>query len=101
MIPRAQRFNAAMRLLWRPQGGVEWYDAEIVNSSRSGVLFRPNRPIEIDKPIELLLPMGHEQVGAVHVADVLCAGRVVRAAQSADRMAFAATIDSYLFLREP
>ena len=103
MIPRAQRFTVAMRLLWRPRGGTEWLEAKMVNSSRTGVLFRPNRPIEIDTQIELLLPMGHENVSSVNAADVLCAGRIVRAAPMSptdDLLALAATIDSYLFLRE-
>lgn len=101
--PRAQRFPVAMRVLWRPRGGTGWFEAMSVNTSRSGVLFRPHHPIEVGAQVELLLPMGHEHVASVTAADVLCRGRIVRVtpgSAAGGGPVVAAKIDSYVFLRE-
>ena len=101
--PRAWRFPVAMRILWRPRGAVDWFEETSINTSRSGVLFRSHRQCDMGTEIELLLTMGHEDVAATSVADVLCAGRIVRAEAcpvASDGTAIAATIDSYEFLHE-
>jgi hypothetical protein len=72
-----------------------------VNASRSGVLVRSDRSIAIGSEVELLLPIGEENVASAGAADVLCRGRIVRTTQAAGEAAMAATIDSYEFLREP
>jgi hypothetical protein len=101
VAPRAQRFPAAMRVLWRPSGVTAWFEGLSVNTSRSGVLFRTDSGASIGTRVDLLLPMGHEDPSSHAAADVLCAGRIVRAEASADvagRTALAATIDTYEFL---
>jgi hypothetical protein len=101
MVPRAKRFPVAIRVLWRPRGVTEWFESESVNASRTGVLFRSQREIAVGTEVELLLPIGEENVASAGAADVLCAGRIVRATEGADGAAMAATIETYMFLREP
>ena len=103
-VARAQRFPIAMRVLWRPRGVTQWFEAKSVNASRSGVFFRSEACLAVGTEVELLLAMGYEDVTSVDVADVFCVGSIVRTEMNAAPGAgssMAATIDSYSFLREP
>jgi hypothetical protein len=102
IVPRAQRFQIPMRVLWRPRGDSEWGEAVSVNASRSGVLFRSNRLLTVGTEIELILALSWETSSSVEAADVICSGRIVRAETGAadGKSALAATIESYEYLRE-
>ena len=90
-------------MLWRPRGHTTWHEATSINTSRSGVYFSSRHFADIGTDVQLLLPMGHEHAASVDVADLLCTGRIVRISPLSPNeslVAIAATIDSYVFLRE-
>ena len=66
-----------MCLRYRVPGENEWLEGETENISRSGVLFRPSAPLDVNTPIEvgLVLP---EEAGGESGALMLCQARVVR-----------------------
>src|SRR5438034_7878144 len=102
MVPRAQRFQIAMPVLWRSLEDREWTEAVSVNASRSGVLFRCDQLLEVGTEIELILALSWESAAPVEAADVMCSGRIVRAETGGadDNSALAATIDNYAYIRE-
>lgn len=102
MVPRAQRFQIAMRVLWRPRGDSEWGKAVSVNASRSGVLFRTDRLPRVGTEIDLILTFSWDTDAWVQAADVMCSGHIVRAEtrEAGGESVLAATIDSYEYLRE-
>jgi hypothetical protein len=103
-VPRAQRFPIAVRLLWRRRGDPQWVEAVTENASRSGVLFHSDRLAVVGTEVELILALSWETAPGFEVADVICSGRIARAATTCtDRPVtiLATTIDNYSFIKEP
>jgi hypothetical protein len=102
-IPRAQRFDAPMRVLWRTRQTPEWFEAVGLNASRTGVLFQSGRVVAVGTEIELKLALAWEAAPWIDVADVNCFGRVVRVetpGATNDVAVLAASIDQYSLARE-
>jgi len=102
-IPRAQRFDAPMRVLWRTRQTPEWFEAVGLNASRTGVLFQSGRVVAVGTEIELTLALGWETAPWIDVADVNGFGRVVRVetpGATNDVAVVAASIDQYSLARE-
>src|SRR5262245_22229982 len=90
-VPRAQRFAIPIAILYRTAGETEWGSGQAENISRSGVLFRADRRMEPNTPIEILLDM--PSAVATTAGTALRRGRIVRAVSPSpleDRPAFAA-----------
>jgi len=89
-------------VLWRPLGGVDWFEGIGLNASRTGILFQSDRPADLGQEIELRLALAWETAPGIDLANITCTGRVVRVqTPSNDGHAFtlASTIDRYLFNR--
>jgi PilZ domain len=102
-VPRAQRFDAPMRVLWRTRCAPEWFEAVGLNASRTGVLFQSGRLVDVGTEIELRLALSWETTPWNNVADVNCLGRIVRVETrgSANGVSvLAASIDQYSLARE-
>jgi hypothetical protein len=96
--PRAQRFAIPISILYRTPGEKEWRSGLTENISRSGVLFRADRRMEPNTPIEMLLDL--PSVVATTGGTALRRGRIVRAVSPSpleDRPAFAATFVDYSY----
>ena len=103
-MPRAQRFPIAVPLLWRRRGDSTWVETVTENASRSGVLFHSDQPVAVGTEVELILALSWETSPGLEVADVMCCGRIVRAATTwteTPATVLATTIDSYSFIKEP
>jgi hypothetical protein len=101
-IPRAQRFNVPVRVLWRTRRTPEWFEAVGLNASRTGVLFQSGRLVDIGTEIELTLALAWETAPWNEVADVHCVGRIVRVetrGTTNDVPLLAASIDQYSLAR--
>jgi hypothetical protein len=99
---RAPRFPIHMCLRYRVPGENAWLEGETENISRSGVLFRPCAPLDVNTPLEvgLVLP---EEAGGEAGALMLCQARVVRTllpAASDAPPALAAKFLEYRIVRE-
>ena len=94
---RAPRFTVEVPLRYRPAGTTAaWSDGRIENISRSGLLFRGERALPVDTPVEMTfaLPVRNAR-------DLFCRGRVVRTVPGADPVGpagVAATIAVFRFL---
>jgi hypothetical protein len=102
-VPRAQRFDAPIRVLWRTRRDHEWFEAVGLNASRTGVLFQSGRRVDVGTEIELTLALSWETAPWNDAADVNCLGRIVRVETrgSANEVAvLAASIDQYSLARE-
>ena len=102
-VPRAQRFPIETRIMWRPRGAARWGDSMSVNASRSGVLFQcdVDPRIAIGAPVEFILGFSWEATTPIDMADVRCAGRIIRAHKpdsNVERALLAAAIDTYTFI---
>lgn len=94
------RFPIVVSLRYRSDDS-DWRDGESVNISGSGVLFRVERPLALQTPVEMSFAL------PVAVADrapvrVVCRGQIVRVAmpQSPGEWAMvAASIAEYRFVR--
>lgn len=79
MTQRAERIPTQLPLHYRTSGELDWYEASTENISRTGVLFRGERLLKVDTPVEMkfetiwLPPL--EPAGT---ADVIWRGSVVR-----------------------
>jgi hypothetical protein len=98
---RAPRFQIEMTLRFRKFEEVAWYEGTTVNISRSGVLFRAPKLMEVDTPVEVsfTLPVNVSEQGR---AVVFCRGRIVRSALVSPRdvlPSLAAEILEYRFQR--
>jgi hypothetical protein len=95
-LRRARRFDLRVPIRYRRLGEEEWREGRTENISRSGILFRPPGPVELDTSLEMRfeLPAGR------FLPEVVCRGRVVRAILSRSRSAslIAATIAEYRLL---
>ena len=78
MLRRAQRFMIEVLVRYRVSGETNWTDGWTQDISTSGMLFRSERSLEPDTPIDVrfeLLAQISNQPGA----EVNCRGRIVRA----------------------
>ncbi len=75
-MPRAQRFELSIPIMYRRRNDDQWFHANVVNLSESGVLFGPTE-LEPGAPVEVILspPI---QVGAFATGKQICAAEVVR-----------------------
>jgi hypothetical protein len=86
-------------LRYRAVGEPDWCSGQAANISRSGVLFRAERVLPPDTPVELVLRLPLKLLGQI-AADVVCSGEVVRIIESpAQPAALAATIARFRFVR--
>ena len=51
-IPRASRFVVRLLVRYRTAGDPDWRNGMTENISRSGILFRPERPVEPKTPVD-------------------------------------------------
>ena len=99
---RANRFPIAAKLEFRPNGEGEWFDGEVENVSRSGILFRANRVLPLHSAIEMRFPLSLMNGGSSSAseASVYCRGRIVRQSSGAGNGPLqAATIREYRIVR--
>lgn len=98
--PRATRFAIQLRLRYRAVGDPTWGTGESTNISRTGLLFRGDRPVEARTPVEFSfkLPVA---IPGEPPANVRCLGEIVRHASSEPGGApeLGATILDYQFVR--
>ncbi len=73
------------------------YDAITENISASGVLFRSDEDLGIDRKVEFLLKMPAAILGTDADVTLHCFGRVVRSYEGMEQFHAAAIIDDYLF----
>jgi len=100
-FPRAPRFAIPISILYRTSGDGAWAEGWTENISKSGVLFRTDRPIEVDSPVELLMDIP-TWISTSVTGKTICRGRIVRAEPPSpleDRPAFAAAILEYELAR--
>src|SRR3954453_552891 len=76
-FPRAERSAIPIAILYRSPGELDWQPGLTENISRSGVLFRADRRLEPDTPLEMMLDV--PEVVALPATAGLRRGRVVRA----------------------
>ncbi len=74
---RATRFAIPISMLYREAGSPEWREGQTENISRSGVLFRAQKPIDPDTSIEMLIRIPLE-VGGNDAGLSKCLARAVR-----------------------
>jgi hypothetical protein len=98
---RAQRFAIAMPIQYRRPSDVTWFEGQVENISRTGVLLRGEQIMNVATPIQMRFELPAEfggQTGAL----VVCRGEVVRTvlppAEDAPKR-LAATILDYTFVR--
>jgi PilZ domain len=75
--PRERRLRHRVSVLFRIPGSDQWIEGVTENISRSGLLFRSSRPLEVGSSMELILEMPHELTGDDD-ARVVCEGSLVR-----------------------
>lgn len=94
---RAPRFVLRVPLKYRARAGEEWFDGDIRNVSRSGILFRASRALAVDAAVEMRFALNVE-LGHTTGGTVICRGAVVRAEPPAagdSRPTLAAAIRGY------
>ena len=99
--PRAPRFAIPIAILYRTPGDAAWAEGWTENISKSGVLFRADRAIELDTPVELMMEIP-TWISTPVAGKTICRGRIVRAEPPSaleDRPAFAAAILAYELAR--
>ena len=75
-LPRAQRFQLPIPIMYRRPNDDHWFHAKVVNLSESGALFGPTE-LEPGAPVEVIFspPI---QVGPFAMGKQVCAAEVVR-----------------------
>ncbi len=99
--PRAPRFAIPIAIRYRTPADATWLEGWTENISKSGVLFRADREIELDTPVEMMLEIP-TWIATPVAGATICRGRIVRAVPPSpleDRPAFAATILEYELAR--
>jgi hypothetical protein len=81
---RAPRYPLRIPLRYRSSSDPQWREGHTENISRSGVLFRTDRSMPLQTPIEMLLALPVEIAGGGTAATVICRGRVVRTEELRD-----------------
>lgn len=92
--PRAPRFAIPIGILYRTPGDPTWAEALTENISKSGVLFRTDREIKLDTPVELMLEIP-TFIATPVAGRAICRGRIVRTVAPSpleERPGFAAAI---------
>ncbi len=100
-IPRAQRFPIQTTLRYRESGEAAWREGETVNISRTGVLFRAQRIVAEQTPVEMSFELPVE-IAHDSAAVIVCQGQIVRTIMppaSDQPPAVAARIFEYRFTR--
>ncbi len=100
-LSRAQRFAIPMSTRYRVGDERSWCQGRIENISRSGVLFRGERLLDPDTPVEICFVPAVAVLGEA-AAEVICCGQIVRTVPPSGaetRPALAATILDYRFVR--
>jgi hypothetical protein len=98
---REPRHPIRMPLRYRASSDPQWREGHTENISRSGVLFRTDHPMPLQTPIEMLLALPVEIVGAGAAATVICRRRILRTEEprtgstGGARPAVAATVAAY------
>jgi hypothetical protein len=72
--------------MWRTRGAAHWWRGVSVNLSRSGVLLQSRDPGAVGDEVDLFITLSRDDAALYGVADVMCAGRVVRSARLRDWM---------------
>jgi hypothetical protein len=99
--PRAPRFSIPIAILYRTPGDATWLEGWTENISKSGVLFRADRDLELDAPVEMMMEIP-AFIATPVAGPAICRGRIVRAERPSpleDRPAFAAKILEYELAR--
>jgi len=91
---RAPRFAVDLPLRYRVPGDDDWQDAVTENISRSGVLFRTERPLPPRTAVEMVLEVPNPVPGGPP-DDVVCLGDVVRAHSVNGDNAVAVAVGNY------
>ncbi len=79
MSQRAERIATQLQLHYRTSGELNWYEASTENISRTGVLFRGERLLEVDTPVEMKFEtLWLPPVEPAGIADVFWRGSIVR-----------------------
>ncbi len=77
--PRAPRFAIPIGILYRTPGDATWAQGWTENISKSGVLFRTDRAIELDTPVELIMEIPtFISTPVAGKGKAICRGRIVR-----------------------
>lgn len=100
-VPRAPRFAIPIAVLYRTPADATWLEGWTENISRSGVLFRAQRGIDPDTPVELMMEIPI-WIATPVAGPAICRGRIVRAERPSpleDRPAIAARILEYSLAR--
>ena len=80
---RAPRFHFEGLLSFRPDGQLNWNQGMTINVSSSGVLFRSNRPVEVNDVVHLIFVLPPQVPG--RIGDVVsCKGQIVRTTRPDD-----------------
>lgn len=96
--PRAPRIQIECPLRFRVVGQAEWFPAVMFNVSRSGVVFRADRILDVQTSVEMSFTIPPE-IARKEGAVVNCRGEIVRTVTPAtddDRPLLAVTILEYL-----
>jgi hypothetical protein len=91
----AVRFPLTLPIRVITESGV--YEATTENISASGVLFRSDEDLGVDRKVEFLLKMPAAMIGTESDVTLHCFGRVVRSYEGREQFHAAAIIDDYLF----
>jgi hypothetical protein len=97
-LPRAERFAIPIAILYRSAGETKWRPGLTENISRSGVLFRAERHLEPDTPLEIMLEVP-TVVSTARAGNALRRGRVVRAIPGSPREARPAVAAAFVDLQ--
>src|SRR3982074_2852298 len=76
MVPRAERVDVPVPIMYRLRGGDYWVHSRLLNISESGVLFGPTE-LAPGTPVEVILSFPL-QVGALAPGKQVCVARAVR-----------------------
>ena len=96
---RAQRYSLALPVRYRPLGLQEWSDGTTENISSSGVLFRGEKPLDLDQEIEISIALLSAEP-AIADTDLVCRARIVRVkTDMSAEVAYAAVFWDYRFDR--
>ncbi len=102
-VYRARRFAIEVPMRYRVREGRDWYDGQIQNISRSGVLFRGEQLLGLGTQIEMSFTPSVAISGEL-AAEVICHGHIVRTVALSGPEScpiLAATISEYDFRRRP
>ena len=88
---RAQRFPLTLPIRCRRAGEEGWLEGVTINISRSGVLFRTIKPLDVDTKVEMSIVLGESRARS---GELRCDGRIVRI-EPGDSTSMAAAFSRY------